>query len=77
MDTKKVETIRLPYLRHDGKTEYGNFMAELNDVTFGGDISAMEGTFSGTLTANAIDAAGNLNLAGESVARTTVSYPAN
>lgn len=74
MDTKKVETIRLPYLKHDGKTEYGNFMAELNDATFGGSVSSLEGTFSGTLTADAINAAGNLNIAGESVARTTVSY---
>lgn len=49
-------------------------MAELNDVTFGGSVSSLEGTFSGTLTANAINAAGNLNIAGESVARTTVSY---
>ena len=49
-------------------------MAELNDVTFGGSVSSLEGTFSGTLTADAINAAGNLNIAGESVARTTVSY---
>ena len=77
MDTKKVETISLPYLKHDGKTEYGNFMAELNDATFGGNISAMEGTFSGTLTAQAVNAAANLNIAGQSVARTTISTRAS
>ena len=73
MDTKKVETIRLPYLIPDGSTEYGNFMAELNDATFGGNISSLEGTFSGVLTADAVNAAANLNIAGQSVARTTIS----
>lgn len=48
-------------------------MAEINTGSFGGDISAMEGTFSGTLTAQAIDAAANINIAGNSVARTTIS----
>ena len=73
MDTKKVESIRLPYLKHDGSTEYGNFMAELNDATFGGNISSLEGTFSGVLTADAVNATANLNIAGQSVARTTIS----
>lgn len=73
MDTKKVEPIRLPYLKPDGSTEYGNFMAELNDATFGGNISSLEGTFSGVLTADAVNAAANLNIAGQSVARTTIS----
>lgn len=48
-------------------------MAELNDASFSGDVSALEGTFSGTLTAKAINAANNINIAGNSVAMTTVS----
>lgn len=48
-------------------------MGELNDASFSGNIEAMEGTFSGTLTADAIDAAANINIAGQSVARTTIS----
>jgi hypothetical protein len=48
-------------------------MAEFNDATFAGDVSGLDGTFSGTLTAQAINAANNINIAGNSVARTTVS----
>jgi len=48
-------------------------MAEFNDATFAGDVSGLDGTFSGTLTARAINAANNINIAGNSVARTTVS----
>ena len=48
-------------------------MAEFNDATFAGDVSGLDGTFSGTLTAQAINAANNINIAGNSVARTTIS----
>lgn len=77
MDTKKVNAVELPYLGYDGKMNKGMFMAELNDASFGGDISAMEGTFSGSLTADAVSAAANLNIAGQSVARTTISTRAS
>lgn len=73
MDTKKVDAIPLSYLAFDGSIKTGNFMAEFNDATFSGNVSAMEGTFSGKLTAQAVNAAMNLNIAGQSVARTTVS----
>lgn len=48
-------------------------MAEFNDATFAGDVSGLDGTFSGTLTARAINAANNINIAGNAVATTTIS----
>lgn len=71
MDHKKVDTFA-------AKDEDGNwivdggsvlipFMAEFNNGYIAGDVSAMNGTFSGVLTANAIDAADRINIAGSSV----------
>ena len=48
-------------------------MAEFNDATFAGDVSGLDGTFSGTLTAQAINAANNINIRGNSVATTTIT----
>lgn len=50
------------------------FQAEFNNALFNGDVSGMEGTFKGKLTANAIDAVKNLTIAGRAAAITTVSY---
>lgn len=52
-------------------------MAEFNDASFSGDVSGLEGTFSGVLTADAVNAAANINIAGQAVALTTVSYLAD
>lgn len=52
------------------------FQAEFNNAIFNGNVSAMEGTFDGTLTANAIDAVKNLTIAGQATAITTVSHVA-
>jgi len=70
---KKVGTITLEYDRGDGVKVSEAFQGEFNNAIFNGDISAMEGTFQGTLTANAINAVKNLNLKSGSVATTTVS----
>jgi len=77
VDTKKVNAVALPYLAFDGSTQTGLFMAEFNDASFSGNISALEGTFSGKLTADAVNAAANINIAGQSVARTTISVLAD
>ena len=53
------------------------FDAEITDGTFAGDVSALEGTFQGTLTADAVDAAKNLTIAGRSVARSWAFYIAS
>lgn len=70
---KKVGTITLEYDRGDGVMVSEAFQAEFNNAIFNGNVSAMEGTFSGKLTANAIDAVKNLNIAGRATAITFVS----
>lgn len=70
---KKVGTITLEYDRGDGVKISEAFQGEFNNAFFNGNVSAMEGTFSGTLTASAINAVKNLNLKTGSVATTTVS----
>ncbi len=70
---KKVGTITLEYDRGDGVIVSEAFQGEFNNAIFNGDISMMEGTFQGSLTANAINATKNLNLKSGSVATTTVS----
>lgn len=52
---KKVDSIEL-----DGQY----YMAEFNDAVFGGDISALYGTFSGTLDVNSLDVVHNITIAG-------------
>jgi hypothetical protein len=47
------------------------FMAEFAEGKFGGNVSGVTGTFSGVLTAEAVDAVSNLTIAGNSVAKTT------
>lgn len=74
MDHKKVGTITLEYDRGDGVVVSEAFQAEFNNAIFNGNVSAMEGTFDGALTANAIDAVKNLTIAGRATAITTVSY---
>ena len=73
MDSKKVNSIPLQYMNHEGVMVTGNFMGEFNDATFNGDVSAMEGTFSGTLTVDSIDAANNINFMEGSAAVTTIN----
>ena len=70
---KKVGTITLEYDRGDGVKVSEAFQGEFNNAIFNGDISAMEGTFQGSLTAKSINAVTNLNLKSGSVATTTVS----
>lgn len=70
---KKVGTITLEYDRGDGVVMSEAFQGEFNNAIFNGDVSAMEGTFSGTLTANAINAVKNINIAGKTAALTYVS----
>lgn len=53
------------------------FDAEITDGTFAGDVSSLEGTFQGSLTADAVDAAKNLTIAGRSVARSWAFYVAS
>lgn len=80
MDHKKVGTITLEYDRGDGVVVSEAFQAEFNNAIFNGNVSAMEGTFDGTLTAGAVDAVKNLTIAGRATAITTVStvgYVAN
>lgn len=48
------------------------FHAEFNEGIFRGNVSAMDGTFAGVLTAEAVDAAGNITIAGEATAVTVV-----
>lgn len=48
------------------------FHAEFNDAIFNGNVSGLSGTFSGTLTADAVDAVGNVTIRGESIAITVV-----
>ncbi len=74
MENKKIGTITLEYDRGDGVLVSEAFQGELNNAIFNGNISAMEGTFQGSLTANAINAVKNLNLAGRATAITTVGY---
>lgn len=74
MDYKKVGTIRLGYYRSDGVWVEKDFQTELNDATFSGDVSSLTGTFRGTLTASAVNAAKNINIAGYAVARSLVLY---
>lgn len=74
MDHKKVGTITLEYDRGDGTIVSEAFQAEFNNAKFNGNVSGMEGTFQGKLTANAIDAVKNLTIAGKAAAITTVSY---
>lgn len=52
-------------------------MAEFNDATFAGDVSGLDGTFTGTLTAQAVNAANNINIRGNSVAQTAVTTKAS
>lgn len=52
-------------------------MAEFNDATFAGDVSGLEGTFNGTLTAQAVNAANNINIRGNSIAQTTITTRAS
>ena len=70
---KKVGTITLEYDRGDGVVVSEAFQAEFNNAIFNGDISSLEGTFSGKLTANAINAVKNFNIAGRATAITYVS----
>jgi hypothetical protein len=49
------------------------YMAELNDVYFNGSVSALNGTFAGTLTANAVNALSKLNISGNAVAIDTAT----
>jgi hypothetical protein len=51
----------------------GSFMAEFNNAIFRGNVSTLYGTFSGTLTAQAINAVKNLNIAGRAAAITYVT----
>lgn len=74
MENKKIGTITLEYDRGDGVLVSEAFQGELNNAIFNGNVSAMEGTFKGLLTANAINAVKNLNLAGRATAITTVGY---
>lgn len=70
---KKVGTITLEYDRGDGVIVSDAFQAEFNNAIFRGKLDGVGGIFSGTLTANAIDAVSNLNIAGGSTAITTIS----
>lgn len=70
---KKVGTITLEYDRGDGVIVSEAFQGEFNNAIFNGNVSAMEGTFGGSLTAGAVNAVKNLNLKSGSVAQTTVS----
>ncbi|WP_345195510.1 hypothetical protein, partial [Kistimonas scapharcae] len=69
MDHKKVGQLAIEVPLSDGTSMVKQFDAEITDGTFAGDVSALEGTFQGTLTADAVDAAKNLTIAGRSVAR--------
>lgn len=73
---KKVGTITLEYDRGDGVIVSEAFQGEFNNAIFNGDISMLEGTFDGTLTAGTIDAVKNINIRGGSAALTTVGYVA-
>lgn len=70
---KKVGTITLEYDRGDGVKVSEAFQGEFNNAIFRGNISMLEGTFEGSLTANAVNAVKNLNIKGGAVAITTVS----
>ena len=61
----------------DGTVVTRDYYAEFNDGTFSGDISGSDGVFSGTLTADAINAVDNITLAGKSVAVTQTAYLAD
>ncbi len=74
MDHKKVGTVRLGYYRSDGIYVEKDFRAELNDAVFAGNVSALNGTFRGKLTAQAVNAVKNINLGGHSVARSVAVH---
>lgn len=71
MDHKKVSSFAAYDENGQLYMDGGNpiaFMAEFNDGIFRGDIGALDGTFSGVLTANAVDAVQNININGNAVA---------
>lgn len=74
---KKVGSITLEYDRGDGVIESQAFDSEFQNAIVMGDISAMEGTFTGRLSADSIDVLGNLQLAGGSVAVTQIDQRAS
>lgn len=61
----------------DGSVISKDYFAEFNNGTFSGDISGCDGVFSGTLTADAINAVDNITIAGKSVAVTETAYVAD
>lgn len=73
MVPKKVGTITLEHDRGDGVMVSEAYDAEFQNAVIGGDISFMEGTFQGKLTAQAINAVNNLNIRGKSAAVTYVT----
>lgn len=70
---KKVGSITLEYALSDGTIVSEAFDAEFQDARITGDISALEGTFSGKLDVNALDVFKNIHIAGRSVAITTIA----
>lgn len=76
MVPKKVGSITLEYDRGDGVIVSEAFDAEFNNAIIRGDISALNGTFSGKLTVGTLNAVSNLNVRGKSVAITTVTQQA-
>ena len=70
---KKVADLPIEIELADGSKVVDYFNGEFNNARFGGDITSLEGTFSGVLTADAVDAVKNLTIAGRSVARTWVA----
>ncbi|OQX35584.1 MAG: hypothetical protein B0D91_10565 [Oceanospirillales bacterium LUC14_002_19_P2] len=77
MDHKKVGQLAIEVPLSDGTSMVKQFDAEITDGTFAGDVSSLEGTFQGSLTADALDAAKNLTIAGRSVARSWAFYVAS
>ena len=53
------------------------YLAEFNNGTFDGDITGTDGVFSGTLTADAVNAVDNITIAGSSVAVTESAFLAD
>lgn len=72
MGSKKVGSITLEYDRGDGVIESQAFDAEFHNALITGDVSALDGTFTGKLTANAVNALDNLHITGRSAAITKI-----
>ena len=72
MVPKKVGSITLEYDPGDGNLISEAFDAEFHNALITGDVSGLNGYFSGKLTANAVDAIDNLHITGRAAAITSV-----